>query len=340
MKISIIVPVFNVEKYVSQCIESVLAQNYDNVEILLVNDGSTDNSVDICEKYEKNHLKIKMIHQENGGPSDARNTGIQHATGDYILFLDSDDYWKTNFLNELVSYANHIENPDFILFRYSYFYQKSLVEIEQKYPFQQSEFVGKNGIECLHYVLTNMPNFHWYAVTGLVKREFIMAQSLLFEKGRKYEDALWTPKVFLHANSIGYFDRSVVVYRLEREGQITSDHSFSIFIDSLYVIEKWYRELQGLQICSNLKKMLLNNLSERYYYCIKYTAFLQGDERGKLIPLLKKSKHLRQYKSKKLDFFIVFLTKIFGYKGTSFLLKYLLQMKKAFETTSGKVLSK
>lgn len=334
MKISIIVPVYNVEQYVGKCIESILAQTYADIEILLVNDGSTDGSVAICEKYEKNYSKIRMIHQENGGPSDARNTGILHATGDYILFLDSDDYWKTDFLNELVNYASHTENPDYIFFRYSYFYQKSLCEIEQMYPFQETEFNGKNGTECLHYVLTNVPNFHWYAVTGLVKRELIITHSLLFEKGRKYEDALWTPNVFLHANSIGYFDKSVVVYRLEREGQITSDHSYPIFIDSLYVVEKWYRELQGLQICSKLKKMLLNNLSERYFYCLKYAAFLQGYEREQLLTLLKKNKHLRQYSNKKMDSFILLLSRVLGFKGTSLLLKYLLQLKKGFKTNS------
>ncbi len=332
MKISIIVPIYNVEQYVGQCIESILAQNYDDIEILLVNDGSTDGSVEICKMYEKKHSTIKLIHQANGGLSAARNTGILNATGDYILFIDSDDYWQSDFLSELVQYTRNLHYPNYILLRYSYFYQQSNTVMEQTYPFQESGVIGKSGIDCLGYILKQMPNFHWYAWAGLVKREFLLDYSLFFEMGRKYEDALWTPNVLLHAISVGYFDKPVVMYRLEREGQITSELSYSSFQDSFYVVEKWERVLRNIEIDIEIKHLLLNNLSERYFYCLKFAAFLPVDEREQLLSLLKNNKHLRQYKSKKIDFFIVFLTKIFGFKGTSLLLKHLLQMKKAFKT--------
>ena len=93
MKISVIIPVYNTEKYLKECVESVLAQTYHNLEILLINDGATDSSPQICEAYAKQDARINLIHKENGGLSDTRNTGIKQCRGDYVLFLDSDDYW-------------------------------------------------------------------------------------------------------------------------------------------------------------------------------------------------------------------------------------------------------
>ena len=98
---SIIVPIYNVERYLEQCIESVLAQDYQNYELILVDDGSPDNSIDICAKYAKQYSNIVFIHKINGGVSDARNAGIQIARGEYLMFLDSDDYWEgTSILSD------------------------------------------------------------------------------------------------------------------------------------------------------------------------------------------------------------------------------------------------
>ena len=104
--ISIIIPVYNVEKYLDKCINSVLMQTYKNIEILLINDGSTDSSGQICESYAKKDSRIKVIHKENGGLSDARNVGIEHSTGSYIMFVDSDDYIDCNMASVLYNLLN------------------------------------------------------------------------------------------------------------------------------------------------------------------------------------------------------------------------------------------
>ena len=114
---SIIVPIYNVERYLEQCIESVLAQDYQNYELILVDDGSPDNSIDICAKYAKQYSNIVFIHKINGGVSDARNAGIQIARGEYLMFLDSDDYWEgTTVLSDLQKIITE-NNPD-IIFNY------------------------------------------------------------------------------------------------------------------------------------------------------------------------------------------------------------------------------
>lgn len=101
-RISIIVPVYKVEKYLQQCIESVLAQSYKNFELLLVDDGSPDSSGIICDEYAAKDVRIKVFHKENGGVSSARNTGLQNMTGDWICFLDSDDWWEPTFLQNFI----------------------------------------------------------------------------------------------------------------------------------------------------------------------------------------------------------------------------------------------
>ena len=100
-KISIIVAVYNVEKYLKRSLDSILNQSYKNIEVIIVNDGSTDNSRNICEKYAELYSNIKVIHKENGGLSSARNIGIENATGEYIGFVDSDDYISSNMFEEM-----------------------------------------------------------------------------------------------------------------------------------------------------------------------------------------------------------------------------------------------
>ena len=96
MKFSIIVPIYKVEKYLNQCVDSILSQDFSDYEMILVDDGSPDNCPYICDEYSKKNSKVVVIHKENGGLSDARNAGIMAAKGDYLFFVDSDDYWDDN----------------------------------------------------------------------------------------------------------------------------------------------------------------------------------------------------------------------------------------------------
>ncbi|MGN1344546.1 MAG: glycosyltransferase family 2 protein [Traorella sp.] len=129
---SIIVPIYNSEKYLEKCILSILRQTYERFELILVNDGSTDKSEDICLKYQQKDLRIKYLSQKNAGHTDARNTGFDHSSGEYILFVDSDDWID---LNTLEKCYEHIENKriDMILFGYRRIFDKNIKEKPQKY---------------------------------------------------------------------------------------------------------------------------------------------------------------------------------------------------------------
>ena len=104
--LSVIIPIYNVEKYLHQCVDSVLHQNLNDLEIVLVNDGSPDNCPQICNEYAEKYPFIKALHKENGGLSDARNEGLKDASGDYVIFLDSDDWWNPNVsVTDMLSYV-------------------------------------------------------------------------------------------------------------------------------------------------------------------------------------------------------------------------------------------
>lgn len=108
-KVSIIVPVYNVEKYLHRCVDSILLQTFTDFELLLIDDGSTDKSVDICDKYALKDSRIRVFHKKNGGVSSARNLGIKKSSGVYILFVDSDDYLSPSHLNNYIKYIGNYE---------------------------------------------------------------------------------------------------------------------------------------------------------------------------------------------------------------------------------------
>ena len=109
-KVSIIIPIYNVAKFINRCVDSVIAQTYSNIEIILVDDESPDNCPEICEQYARRDDRIVVIHKKNGGLSDARNAGIEKASGDYIFFLDSDDYVEINLIERLILEAQNNES--------------------------------------------------------------------------------------------------------------------------------------------------------------------------------------------------------------------------------------
>ena len=126
MLVSFIIPVYNVESYIHQCVESIKRQTYKKIEIILVDDGSPDNSPEICDTFAQKDSRIKVLHKLNGGLSDARNSGLQMASGDYVVFIDGDDFWvDEKQLELLMSVVNKNKDCDFIGFNCSYYYPQT-----------------------------------------------------------------------------------------------------------------------------------------------------------------------------------------------------------------------
>lgn len=212
-KISVVIPVYNVEKYIRQCLESVINQTYKNLEIIVVNDGTKDNSIKIVEEYLKDK-RIKIINKENGGLSSARNKGLESVTGDYIHFLDSDDWIELTLYEKLVE---NIENEEIIIFNHAEFDEKtSKIKNKKKIKLRKEFYFEKKGSR----ILGNIPNGCWlklYNSNYLKKNEFYFNEKL-----RLYEDFLWDIETLNLAEKVKLLDIVGYNYRLNRKDSLVN----------------------------------------------------------------------------------------------------------------------
>ncbi|GHH98659.1 glycosyltransferase [Neobacillus kokaensis] len=213
--ISVIVPVFNVEKYLSKCIDSILNQTYKNLEIILVNDGSKDSCAEICENYAKLDDRIRVIHKENGGLSSARNAGLKIAKGEFIGFVDSDDWVDKDMYEILISKAIHTD--------------ADIVECKIRYIFKDHseghdtlELIECDNITALNYFLSNYRFFKPVVVNKLYKRKIF--NNLNFKEGYIHEDGFFTYQALFSARKILYIGLTKYNYLQGRDGSIMTEN--------------------------------------------------------------------------------------------------------------------
>ena len=285
---SIIVPVYNVEKYLRKCIESVLCQKFKNYEIVLINDGGTDNSLIICEEYlEKYPSKIKLLTIKNSGVSEARNIGIKNAIGKYILFLDSDDYWKGDFLESLSRICQ--ENYDIVLSKgFDYVYDTYVEVLEHNYI--KEDFYGLNGEESLHQYIKS-PTRRWAVWQHIYNRKFLIDHKLFFMKDVLCEDVEWTYKVILETNQITVFNNKFYQYRAERPGSIMNSISFKKWKDITSHCELWLNRLDTIS-SKILQEELRNIFCHLAYINLYEICFFNHKEIRKAHKIIAASKFL------------------------------------------------
>ena len=201
--ISVIIPVYNVEKYLRRCIESVLCQTYRNLEVLLINDGSQDNSINICEEFQKKDQRIKIIQKENGGVSSARNMGLRALSGNYVTFIDSDDYIKETYLETLIT--NMIEkNVDVVAC--GYYWEKK----------KESFFQEKNGQSRIISLENREMNFckdkFLLPVWGKLFKVHILKDIWFDEDLQVGEDALFMAKAMNNGKTLYFNQEYLYIY--------------------------------------------------------------------------------------------------------------------------------
>lgn len=212
MKVSIIIPVYNVSTYIERCLDSVRNQSYNNLEIIIVDDGSTDNSMEIVTRYVKqyNLSNTKILsHTHNKGLSAARNTGLKVATGDYVYFLDSDDSLTLDCLSNLVPFAKTL-CCDFVIGNYII---ESYSDNDREYPaLTQRTGLLLNNKE----IFRSYSKGQWYmmAWNKLCNREFLLTNNMLFNEGILHEDVIWSFKLACKASSMYIIEKATYIYRI------------------------------------------------------------------------------------------------------------------------------
>jgi len=215
-KISIIVPVYNVEKYVEKCIDSILNQTFKEFELILVDDGSTDSSGCICDKYKDKDNRIIVIHKENGGLSSARNTGIKIAKGDFIGFVDSDDYIAENMYKKLYDLCID-NNCEISVCKFGEEVDGEIINTKEYESLKIMD--NEEGMKELFKGIL----YRFSSCNKLFKREVF--KDIIFPKGRIHEDLSTTYRLFANANKIAYINYAGYIYVKRSDSILTSSYS-------------------------------------------------------------------------------------------------------------------
>ena len=261
-EISIVVPVYNVAEYLRKCIDSILAQTCRDYELILVNDGSTDESPKILEEYAMLFPHIKLIHKPNGGLSDARNEGMKAATGKYISFIDSDDFIEPTMLEECLKKLRETD-ADLVIFDYYQYYQATGKKEVIKNTFDDQKVYS---LEDTPELLTGIANAAW---NKLYRRSLFADNDIIYPWGCLYEDLGTTYRLLARAKKVAFVNQPLYDYLKDRPGNITGEFNMrayhvldmvKITLDDykkLGIYEKYYEELKflgGVNILEWLKK--------------------------------------------------------------------------------------
>ena len=281
MKVSIIIPVYNKQKYLKKSIQSILEQTYDNFELIIVNDGSTDNSSEICHNFQKKDKRVRVIDIENNGVSNARNVGISNANGEYIQFIDADDYTANNMLEDLVNIAR-MYNPDVIV--------NGIEKINEK-----NESVGKispifDGMTDIDKFMENFAEvqkqtgIYGYVHNKFIRKSIIENNNLLFDKDIWLaEDLDFCLDLYRNISSI-YFCKDIYYYYLqEAENSSTTSNKKHDYLQQGKIILKEKEMLDyknalnnnNLEIANSvITNFLMSYIHQQFNY--KYHQFIKN----------------------------------------------------------------
>ena len=206
--ISVIVPVYNVSKYLRVCVDSIISQPFADYELILVDDGSLDDCSSICDRYAEADSRVKVIHKQNGGLSSARNAGLYAACGKYVLFIDGDDFIEENSLSALWQTLKDDGETDVVILNAVFYYDDDRTERFENF-FNKSALYKKGHSDALSY-LTSLSMFTASACLKLIKRDILTSNNIIFEEIIWSEDADFSINLYLHAKTYNFFKNYIV----------------------------------------------------------------------------------------------------------------------------------
>ncbi|MDE6260047.1 MAG: glycosyltransferase [Oscillospiraceae bacterium] len=321
MLFSVVIPVYNIENYIQECIDSVLCQSFSDYEIILINDGSTDGSGKICDEYARKYECIHVIHQENQGQSKARNQGIRISKGDYIIFIDGDDYLcgKDNFRN-LAHYIQRKSNsPDIVAYHGVSAFSDGSKVIYNKSCMNdfRTDGAGKGytAEEFLTVHLKGDSMFFWFPWFYAYDRELFAGQELQFPEGHKYEDVYLIWRILLKAKRIEVMPNIVYVYRRNRKNSTSEVASYQNLSDFLWAIEENIRDAEQRLPDGELKSLLLSDFARQYHSLCTRATFLPKEEKKEMMERLKSKKRYIDFAAGRQYAFVRKVEKVIGFEN-------------------------
>ena len=266
MNISVVIPVYNAQSTLKVAVESVISQITPDDQIILVNDGSSDQSGAICDELASSDQRIRVVHQSNQGPgpSGARNAGITVADRDYLVFVDADDVWIDETWAKIKAELDGQDPPTVVMFDYE---ERDMIT-QKRTPhidYHPSDHRCLNGVDFVRALGEQAPNFGISALRFVVKRDFVLAHQLWFEQGVYYEDVLWTFQMLFVAPSVKYLPVLVYSYSQNVPQQITGSFSVKKLQDRLRISAYWLNKAGQYLDDSHDIKRFLGRISVLYF---------------------------------------------------------------------------
>ncbi len=314
MVFSVVVPVYNVELYLKECVDSILSQTFTDFELILVDDGSKDESPAICDTYAEADSRVKVIHKENGGQSSARNLGVAHATGTYVIFLDSDDFiGDRNFFQDIHDTVE--EDTDIVLYRYCKYYNDHM----DFCGISLANLHAESKIELLRSLVAR-DAFFCSCWSKCTKLKLLKENGIVFDTNLCCEDMDWYYRVVTQAEKFKILDEAYINYR-QRKNSVTATFKEKSITDYILTVRKWKAFFESMEN-QDEKEVMLASLAK--LYC------------NLLIAYSSHRKELKQYKKEIFSFGNVLsydlnprtrkihlFAKVFGLNGTCAILDIL-----------------
>lgn len=308
MKFSVILPCYNVEKYLNECVESILNQTFKDYEIILVDDGAKDSTPQICDDYAAKYPFIKTVHQQNAGQSAARNTGTKHAEGEYIVYVDSDDYLKDNEVLQIIA-DRAVSNPDVIAYKFIEYNEFNNTYSQCSFNF---DITNKNGSLAEKYLeLIDKDAYYNSAWSKAIKRSILIDNNIEFERGLLGEDNEWYYHVVMAANTLELIDEPLYVYR-RRPDSITTTTKRKNLTDMLHILEKWEGLLKDHK-GDKRAEVVRGSLAKQF--CSAVILYAGLHDVNDLYPELKKYSYLLKYSRNKRVVIFRWAIRLLGMKG-------------------------
>lgn len=290
MKISVIVPVYNTSKYLSKCLDSILNQTYKNYEIIIVNDGSTDNSDKIINEYVSKHKNIKYYNKKNGGQASARNLALKNATGEYVTFIDSDDYVDLDMFKNMIE---NIDDSDIVICD---------ILIESNNSFVLKTYNKINKLPGKNYMTSYMG-----PVAKLYKRKFLEEYDFKFMEDIFYEDLASIPYLGMYTNKIKYVEKPFYHYVI-RSGSTMKQQKYNKHLEDIFaVMDHLTKEIDSKLYKEELEYLYIEHLL--YSASLRFIKYDKYDEIDKINIIINNNYPLYKnniyYKNKSIKFKII-----------------------------------
>lgn len=272
--LSIVVPVYNVEKYINECIDKFIKEYKDGIEIILVDDGTKDSCGKICEEYAKKYSYITVVHKENGGLSSARNVGIKIAKGKYIWCFDSDDYISPNSLELILKELE--KDCDLVALNYKTFTVDDSVQ----------EFVDFKKIdlekEKFHICLLEKSEISFMACRFIVKKNIVVNNNIFFTEGIYHEDEDWTPRMALKVNKFEIIEYPIYNYRVGLDSSIMGMLNEKKVKDKLFITKKFYELSNSKELTKSEKEFIESRIEHVFIAAINEISLYNSKVRNNL----------------------------------------------------------